>query len=523
VSLPVFVALALVHTWPLGSDLGHLARTDNADASLNIWALNWVATHLVTDPAHVFEANIFYPERRTLAYSEAMLLQGALAAPLVALGAPPVLTFNLLLLAGFALTGWAFCLLVQRWTGSWTAGFVSGSLAAFNAHVLVRMGHLQTMHPEFFAVMLYALDRLVASRRLKDAVLLGLGFALQALTSIYLLVFSVWTLLFAFIGRIDDWRRHSGRMMIAGGVAAAVALVLLSPMLWEYRQLRSETGMARSAGDQLAGDWWQYLATGARVHRWWVPAQSASAGSYAFPGVLAVILAACALARRDTRTDSRVRMCAVAAAGCLAVSMAPRLPFYPVLHEWIPLFQTVRVPAHLSQEVLLMVAVLAGFGVIAVTRRWPRLATAPASLTLILIVNIEALRAPIGYVRFGGVPAVFDTLAAERGAVVVELPFPIPQQWFLNAPYMLNSTRHWRPMLNGYSGFRPPSYEKSYEAARGFPNEESLIALHALGVTHMIVHTDALGADRTAALARAQSLQQIASEGEIVIYRFRAR
>jgi hypothetical protein len=523
VSLLAFVALAVIHTWPLASDPGHLARTDNADASLNIWAVNWVGAHLLTDPGRVFEANIFYPERRTLAYSEAMLLQGVLAAPAVALGAPPVLTFNLVLLAGFALTGWAFCLLVQRWTGSWTAGFVSGSLAAFNAHILVRMGHLQAMHLEFFALMLYALDRMVASRRLKDAALLGTGFALQALTSIYLLVFSVWTLLFAFVGRIGEWRRHPGRTLIAGGAAAAVALVLLAPMLWEYRQLRSETGMARSAADQMAGDWWQYLATGARVHRWWVPAESASSGSYAFPGILAMVLAVYALARRDTRTDPRVRMCAVAAAGCLAVSMAPRLPFYPALHELIPLFQAVRVPAHLSQEVLLMIAVLAGFGVMALTRRWPRLAAWPIGLALVLIVNLEALRAPVGYVRFEGVPAVFASLAAERGAVVVELPFPIPQQWFLNAPYMLNSTRHWRPMLNGYSGFRPPSYEKSYEAARGFPNEESLIALHALGVTHMIVHTGALGADRTEALARVQSLQPIASEGDILIVRFRAR
>lgn len=76
-------------------------------------------------------------------------------------------------------------------------------------------------------------------------------------------------------------------------------------------------------------------------------------------------------------------------------------------------------------------------------------------------------------------------------------------------------------MLNGYSGFRPASYERAYEAARGFPNEESLIALHRVGVTHMIVHGNALGADRTAALARVHSLQQIASEGDILIYRFR--
>ena len=136
-------------------------------------------------------------------------------------------------------------------------------------------------------------------------------------------------------------------------------------------------------------------------------------------------------------------------------------------------------------------------------------------------MNAEAFRAPIGFTHFDAVPAVYETLAHERNAVVVELPFPMAQQWFLNASYMVNSTKHWRPMLNGYSGFIPKSYEMSYAAARGFPAQESLIALHDRGVTHVIVHRKALGDDRVAQLDRIHELQEIASEGDIAIYRFR--
>ena len=522
-SLALFAALAVAHTWPLASDPAHLARTDNADASLNIWAASWVGTHLFSDPARLFDANIFYPERRTLAYSEVMLVQGALAAPILALGGSPVLAFNVALLAGFTLTGWAFCLLVQRWTGSWTAGVVAGSLAAFNAHVFVRMGHLQTMHPEFFAVMLYALDRLIVSPRFTHAGLLSIGFVLQALTSIYLMVFAVWTLLFAWLARAGEWLRGAGRVLLMLAASAVLAIALLWPVASAYLEVREQSGLSRGAAEQIAGSWWDYLATGAHVHRWWVPAEAAGSIAYAFPGVLALALMICALTRPEVRGDPRLRMCVAAGAGCVAISMAPRLPFYAALHEAIPLFQAVRVPARLSQVVLLMIAIAAGFGVLALQRRWPRLAAWPAGLALVLIVNVEALRAPMGYVRFEGVWTVFESLAGERGAVVVELPFPMPQQWFLNAPYMLNSTSHWQPMLNGYSGFRAASYERSYDAAREFPNPESLIALHGLGVTHMIVHTDALGPQRTALLTATQSLEEVAREGPIVIYRFRAR
>jgi hypothetical protein len=519
-ALVVFAALTAVHTWPIAAAPAHWARVDNGDGALNIWAVNWVGSHLFRDPLHVADANIFHPERRTLAFSEMMLVQGVIAAPAIALGAPPVLAFNVAVCAGFTLTGWAFCLLLRRWTGSWAAGYVGGSLAAFNAHTLVRIAHLQTLHLEFFALALFALDRVIESRRFRDACWLGIGFALHAMTSIYLLVFGVWTLMFAALARLKDmWRGGAATMALRFAAAAVIALVLLYPYLSVYVELRA-AGLARGPEDVVAASWHDYLATGARVHMPWSRSYLPSAASSSFPGIAAMVLAGVALTSRGVRSDPRVRMCAVAAIGGVIVSMAGRAPFYPALHQLIPMLQAVRVQAHLGQLVLIMIAVLAGFGTAAIAaaargaRWWPFAAAA-----LVAAVNVEALRAPIGFVWFDRVPAVYDALAAESNAVVVEVPFPIQSQWFLNGPYMVNSTRHWHPLLNGYSGFRPASYERSYAAAREFPYDQSLVKLHDLGVTHVVVHREALGAARTAEIARVQSLHPIASEGDIVIYR----
>lgn len=521
IALLVFVALTAVQTWPIAAAPSHWARVDNGDGALNIWAVNWVGAHLFRDPARVADANIFYPEKSALAFSEMMLVQGAVAAAAIALGAPPVLAFNVAVFAGFVLTGWAFCLLVQRWTGSWAAGYVSGSLAAFNAHTLVRIAHLQTLHLEFLALALFALDRLIASPRFRDACWLAVGFALHAMTSIYLLVFAAWALLFATLARVNEIWRHRPRVAArCFSAAAMLAVLLLYPYLSIYLGLRAE-GLARGADDVIAASWHDYLATGARLHLPWSRPYIASAASYSFPGIIALVLAVIALTARASRRDPRVRMCAVAAAGCLVVSMAGRASFYPALHKLIPMLQAVRVQAHLGQVVLIMIAVLAGFGVAALSRRWAVARRWPAAAALVIAVNAEALRAPIGFTWFDGVPAVYDALIPERNAVIVELPFPIPQQWFLNGPYMVNSTRHWRPMLNGYSGFRPSSYETSYQAARSFPAQESLIALHDRGVTHMVVHRRALGEDRVAQLGKLHELVEIASEGDIAIYRFR--
>jgi hypothetical protein len=238
----------------------------------------------------------------------------------------------------------------------------------------------------------------------------------------------------------------------------------------------------------------------------------------AFPGIAALALVVLALADPQHRRDPRVRMCAVAAVGCVAMSFAPKWPIYPLLYRLIPLLHMVRAVHLIAQLALLMIAVLAAFGVATLQRRWRY-----AGIAALLVVNVEALRAPVGFNWFDGVPAVYDVVANAPGAVVAEAPFPMPQQWFLNAPYMVNSTRHWRPMLNGYSGFRPPSYDKSYEAMRTFPSDTSLIALSQLGVTHVVVHQQAMNNGqpdpRYNPYENVGSLQLLARDEDVLIYR----
>ena len=496
----MFVLLAAIHTWPLAAAPAHWSRTDG-DGGINTWAVSWVAHAIVTDPARLFDANIFYPEPRTLAYSEAMLVQSLFAVPVIAMGGSAVLAYNISVLAGFVLTGWAFCLLAWRWTGSWTAGYVAGSLAAFNAYTLVNFTHLQFLHTGFIAAMLFALDRLIVSARARDALWLGIAFALQAMASIYLMVFTTFALAFALLGRAGEWGRRVAPLARQLAVAAVLAGVILTPYFVPYWRVNRSMHFERTAEDAEGADWHNYLSTAANIHysRW---SHSLAAGAFAsyFPGIAALALAGVALADRRQRRDPRVRMCVVAAAGCVAVSFAPKWPSYGLLYRVIPLLHVVRAVHLIAQVALLMLALLAGFGVAAL-ERWLQKPASPKRLraggavlmiAIVAVVNLEAWRAPIGFVWFDGVPAVYDAIAKAPGAVVAEVPFPMPQQWFLNAPYMVNSTRHWRPLLNGYSGFRPPSYDRSYEAMRTFPSDASLIALLQLGVTHVVVHQRAM-------------------------------
>ena len=97
-------ALTVIMTWPQALHLA-TAIPNHDDPLFSIWRLGWIAHALATDPAHLFDANIFYPHLRTLAYSDAMLFEGLIAAPLLWAQLNPVLVYNLMFFAAIISSG----------------------------------------------------------------------------------------------------------------------------------------------------------------------------------------------------------------------------------------------------------------------------------------------------------------------------------------------------------------------------------------------------------------------------------
>src|SRR6478672_7482553 len=87
--LLLMVAFAVIHTWPLALAPGTHSRNDNGDAQLNTWIL---------------------------AFSEPLMVPAILGAPIAWLGGSPVLVYNLMVIAGFALSALAAYALALKWT-----------------------------------------------------------------------------------------------------------------------------------------------------------------------------------------------------------------------------------------------------------------------------------------------------------------------------------------------------------------------------------------------------------------------
>lgn len=515
--LAFFVAAAVLHTWPLASAPGSWGRVDNADTALNAWAIAWVGMTLPRDPLGLFNANIFYPEPRTLAFSEVMLPQALLGAPLTVAGLDPVLVYNLLVIAGFALSGWAMAWLVSRWTGDRAAGVVSGLAYAFNAHTLVRFGHLQALHVQYLPLALVVLDVLLRAPRLRWALLLAVACGLQALTSNYLLVMTAIAMAAAVAVRPERWRPAT---LWALGIAALVSAVLLAPFLYPYWLAHTRQGLERSFEDvaRYSATWRDWLSTGGTLHfRLWSHRWFGSTSAL-FPGVAVMLLALGAILSGRAWRDERARMALGIAIAGFALSFGANLPGYRELFEALPILKGIRVVSRFGWLVLFALPVLAGFTLSALRARisW-RAGTALAVIAGVL-VTVEALRAPMDFAPYEGIPRIYDRVAVMDNVVLLELPFPPLETIQDNGPSVLYSAWHLKPLLNGYSGFTPASYSTHVEVIRQFPTPDSIRSLRAIGVTHVLLHKRRVPAALLDRSAASPDLALVADEGDQVLF-----
>ena len=174
---------------------------------------------------------------------------------------------------------------------------------------------------------------------------------------------------------------------------------------------------------------------------------------------------------------------------------------YRLLLEYVPGFDGVRVPARFAMIVALALAALAGYGAAWVSRA--RLGRAILFVAAVIAV-LEGTRLPFivngAYAlrdfntpearlfRPARAPAVYREFAAQPSdAVLIELPLG-PPDFDLRA--MFYSVVHWRPLVNGYSGFYPPHYGRLITALSEIPRhaDVSIEALRSTGATHLILH-----------------------------------
>jgi hypothetical protein len=286
-----YTVLTIAYSWPLPINMMHGVAHDPGDPILNAWIL-WWTTQAVPLTASWWNAPMFYPATGTFAFSEHLLGQAPIAAPLVALTGNPLFGYNVALMASYILCGLGAHFLAYTLTRRHDAAFVAGVAYAFAPYRLAQLPHIQVLSSYWVPVCLAALHRYDRQPSWRWAALAAAAWLMQSLANGYYFFFltvlaGCWLLWFA-AGR---WTfRAIARL--AGWFLAAAAL--LAPILLGYKRILTDTyGLMRPLEEiqQFSADVASLLHAADDLLLWgWVHALRRPEGEL-FPGPAIVALA----------------------------------------------------------------------------------------------------------------------------------------------------------------------------------------------------------------------------------------
>lgn len=498
--------------WFLAADLlphssGPLGAMVDADLNLNIWILAWAAHAALTDFTQIFQGNIFHPAPNALVGSENMLAHLPFTAPALALTGDALFVLKTYVLESFALSGLGMFLYVRHHTRSLPAAFFAGAAYTFTAFRAETIPQPQYLAVAFLPLAFLALDLWLQCHRLRWLVALAACLALQAYSCVYVGFFTLLVVPVYALARLAGHRGSRLRAALGLLVAGLAAGVLLIPLAIPYLEARSYGMVPDQPGAVV------------RAGSWTLAAYFSSAFIYRV-GLIPLALVVYGLVLRLAPTSGARRVerqhlpslalwAVVGASLLLGLGPVVVLPGgvelptpYAFLQSFLPGFSSLRVPIRFVTIVAAGLSALAGFALAEVLRDW----RAPARLVAAMALAVACVLGASSEVRptmaaglgASAQPAYLWLAQQEGESAVVEIPGPTRLSGDLgadlrNSRYMVASTLHWRPLVNGYTAYPPPASGAVFPALRDLPDGDALQALVDLtGVGWLVLHRDAL-------------------------------
>jgi hypothetical protein len=465
--------------------VGHLDSVhDYGDPLFSMWRMGWVLHQLTTDPLHLFDANIFYPERLTLTLSDPIILPALMQAPFVAFGMNPVVADNLLFLSAIWLSGLTIYLFAEWLTGSSGAALVAAVVFTCYPYRIEHISILDMQMTHWMPLGLLALHLFVSSGRWRYALAFAAAVIAQLYSSMYYAAF--FAVYATVIGVGLMWVHHPSprRLLLPAAGAALAAVVAAVPLghalaaaqpIKGDRQIEEVRLYSAESADYLSGQ---------KFSRWWSDPYAKPERAL-FPGVAPLVLAAAGLAPPFTAVRT------IYAAGLVVAFDASRGfngVVYRYLYDWLPPFRGIRVATRFSMLVGLTLAIFSAYGV----QRLLRLCRSTVTRSLLVAalcagVVVDALSnldtvVPV----WAEPPSIYEQIRNRPEAVLADLPVSVENSHSVVFQYF--SLWHWKPMVGGYSGFLPPSYVRVRDALYDFPRHDTVGQLRQRGVTHVTLN-----------------------------------
>ena len=490
------------------------------DTALNAYILAWGQHALLTHPQSAFDASFMFPLEGSLCLSENMLGVALLGAPL-AIFDNPLLTYNVMFMASGGLTALLWFAVLRRWGLGALAAWAGGLCFGFLPWRFSQLGHMQLLFTWWIPISLAAAETWIRAGSMRAAAALGFCLAASFYTCVYnfyfCAVFLVPFMLLAWVigPRINSWRRFVSQLAVAIAVFSVCVLPAAPPYLSTIRMLNYPNSLDRiaslsaSIGDYMRPSTLNYLWAG-RLNLPPNPVSAAPWESELFLGFTAIVFAIGLLPFLwrvrlgvDSVSKSRARLALMLAGGAAAafiLSLGPWLHWrgartpvvlpYRLLYEWLPGFDSIRVPSRAALFVGLSLSGLLALSLDQLLRSPPgRIGIARRSLAAgaDFFLVLESLTHPlpvsdnVDYTRH---LVAHKEIARRKPGPVLVLPIETELDYLVP----LSSWPHFNPIVNGVTGHLPHSnglLKESFGAREWTDTQVEL--LHWLGIRYIVV------------------------------------
>ncbi len=490
VAAPASLLLAVAMTWPALRHPSTTVPEDLGDPLLQTWQAAWGGHALLTQPGHPFDANVFWPLRHSLAFSDSLF--GYAPAGLVGTGpAAALVRYNLLYVGAFALAFLgAYLLARQLGVRSRLAATVAGAAFAYAPWRIAQAGHLHILSaggiPLALALLLRGHRRRSAGATMAGWLVaawqLTLGFGL-GLAFGYGLVVIAAAVAVRWLGKGRPGL--SARLVAAHLGGAAVFLLVGLAMAAPYLAVAREHPEARRTAADVAlfspplrgfliapaeDRLWGGALAGARQSLGFAPEMAMGVGATVIVlAVLGVLLGPWSLRRRLLLAGTAVVALGM---GAGTTVLGGRFTYLPLLYH-APGWAGIRTPGRLVVFASLAMGLLGAAAIDKLRRRVPLLPWLAAAFVLLEgLSTIPHPRPPLP-------PAAF---AAARPPLLV-----LPSDAGRDDAAMFWSTAGFPALANGSSGFVPSELAELRRRAASFPDPASVAYLRTRGVRTVVV------------------------------------
>lgn len=516
------LALAAGMTWPALKYPLYTIPADVWDPTLQAWQMAWAGEAMKTNPIGLWNANAFFPENLSYAFSDTLL--GYFPAGLIGTGpVAAVLRYNIMFVLAFALAFFGTYALARQLGARVAGAALAGAVFAYAPWHWEQAGHLHVLSTGGIVLSLAMLARghgyslrhgyrpdlrkpiwalagwLVAAWQISLGFGIGLPFAyIVALIAVvaticYLVArFFFWTTPKPFGWKLLGADALGGLLFAATGAAMALPYFKVIEQHPYAERSMAEVGLY---SPPLIG-----FFTAPKTSGLWGDAHEVarqtmfdgySGEKTLLIGFAVYGLAVAGLIYSTWRWWQRVLLAAgVLVTGALAMgTQFQEGKIYTLLFDHVPGWSAIRTPGRLVIWTTLLLALLAAGAVSAFGDRARELARerGPARPPVWLAA---AMFLPMVLVLAEGVQQLAFPTVPQQPAAMTKLIGPaivLPSNQLNDENVMLWSTDNFVKIVNGGSGFTPQSLEETRKLMENFPDQASVDRLRTIGVQEVLI------------------------------------